>query len=62
VTAAGIYTSSGTLVRSLSNNFSYASGAYTEKVDTTGLAGGTYYVAFTAGGDPVRHQAAFAVR
>jgi outer membrane protein assembly factor BamB len=62
VTAAGIYTSSGTLVRSLSNNFSYASGAYTEKVDTTGLASGTYYVAFTAGGDPVRHQAAFAVR
>lgn len=68
LTATGIYSSSGTLVRSLNNTFAYtsslnAAGAgYTEKVDATGLASGTYYVAFTAGGDPVTHQASFAVK
>jgi hypothetical protein len=31
-------------------------------VSTSGLAAGTYYIAFKAAGDGVTHQAAFAVK
>lgn len=63
VTAAGVYTAAGVKVQILTNNFSYKSGSgYTESVSTAGLASGSYYVAFTATGDPVTHQAAFTVK
>jgi outer membrane protein assembly factor BamB len=64
VTAAGVYSSAtGTKVQSLTNNFSYKqNNGYTESGSTTGLAGGSYYVAFTATGDPVTHQAQFTVK
>jgi hypothetical protein len=64
VAAAGIYSSStGTKVQSLSNNFSFKSGTgYTESVNTSGLASGSYYIAFTATNDPVTHQAQFTVK
>lgn len=63
VTAANIYTSSGTFVRSVTNNFSYKSGGgYTESISAGGLATGNYYVAFKATNDPVTHQAAFSVK
>jgi hypothetical protein len=68
LTATGIYSSSGALVKSLNNTFAYTSSlnsagaGYTEKVDATGLATGSYYVAFKAAGDPMTHQASFAVR
>jgi hypothetical protein len=63
VTAAGIYTSAGVKVKSLTNNFSYsARSGYTESVNTSGLSAGSYYVAFTATNDPVTHQAAFTVK
>ncbi len=64
VTAAGIYSSStGTKVKSLTNDFSYSSrSGYTESVNTVGLPSGSYYVAFSATNDPVTHQAAFSVK
>jgi hypothetical protein len=63
VTAAGIYTSSGVQVKSLSNNFTFSSrSGYTESVSTSGLSAGSYYVAFKATNDPVTHQAAFTVK
>jgi hypothetical protein len=68
LTASGIYTASGTLVQPLNNTFAYTSSlnnagsGYTAKVSTSGLAAGTYYIAFKAMGDGVTHQAAFAVK
>ena len=68
LTASGIYTASGTLVQPLNNTFAYTSSlnsagsGYTEKVSTSGLATGAYYIAFKAAGDGVTHQAAFAVK
>jgi outer membrane protein assembly factor BamB len=68
LTASGIYTASGTLVQPLNNTFAYTSSlnnagsGYTEKVSASGLATGTYSIAFKATGDGVTHQAAFAVK
>jgi outer membrane protein assembly factor BamB len=68
LTATGIYTSTGTRVRTLTTKFAFVSslntsgGGYTEPVSVSGLAPGFYFVGFTAAGDPAPHQAAFTVK
>jgi len=62
VTAVDVVNSGGAVVQAVNAPFSFAKGQYTYKLDTAGLAPGTYSLRFTAGSDSTTHLAPFVIK